>query len=74
MIAAKPCPFCGSIDLGIGRQTLGIGRQTEDREGLPTYLYCGDCGAQGPWVYTRDKGVWTCTDLCAEVTGWNNRK
>ena len=67
MAETKPCPFCGSND-------LGIGRHNEDREGFPTYIYCSDCGANGPWIYTRDKGCWTCTDLCAEKTGWNYRK
>lgn len=62
----KPCPFCGSID-------LGIARGTEDREGFPTKLYCGDCGTHGPWFYTRDKGYWTSTMLCAEKSGWNTR-
>lgn len=61
-----PCPFCGSTH-------VGIGRSTEDREGFPTYVYCGDCGAAGPWIYTRSEGIWTCTTLACEETGWNKR-
>ena len=64
-LSCSPCPFCGNVD-------LGIGRGTEDREGYPTYVYCGSCGAQGPWIYTRgDKGA--CTALACEETGWNKR-
>jgi hypothetical protein len=62
----KPCPFCGGSD-------LGIGRGTEGRGGYPTYVYCGTCGAQGPWIYTSDRGIWTCTALACEQTGWNKR-
>jgi len=63
----KPCPFCGEP------KDLGIGRKTEDREGYPTYVYCGACGSQGPWVYTRDKAIFTCTEYAAEKTGCNDR-
>lgn len=62
----RECPFCGGKD-------LGIGRGTEDREGWPTYIYCGSCGAQGPWIYTKDEGIFICTDLAGEKTGWNKR-
>lgn len=62
----KPCPFCGSCD-------LGIGRSNEDQEGFPTYVYCAKCGSQGPWIYTRDKGIWTCIALACQKTGWNGR-
>lgn len=62
-----PCPFCGE------EHDFGIGRGTEDREGFPTYLYCGNCGMNGPWVYTREKAAFTCTRYLAELTGWNNR-
>jgi hypothetical protein len=65
-LSCSPCPFCGNVD-------LGIGRGTEDREGYPTYVYCAECGAQGPWIYTRDKGIWACTALACEQTGWNKR-
>lgn len=61
-----PCPFCGGTD-------LGVRRGTEDREGFPTYVYCADCGAQGPWIYTRDKSVFTCTRVACRETGWNKR-
>lgn len=43
----KPCPFCGSSD--IQYQT-----STEDREGFPTNIMCGDCGCAGPWVYIKE--------------------
>jgi Lar family restriction alleviation protein len=39
------CPFCGeSVD-------LELGQSTEDREGIPSFIYCATCGAQGPWLY-----------------------
>jgi len=63
----KPCPFCGEAD------DFGIGRGTEDREGWPTYVYCVTCGAQGPWIYTRDESVFGCTKIAAEKTNWNWR-
>jgi Lar family restriction alleviation protein len=65
-VEIKPCPFCGSSD-------LGIGRSKEDREGYPTYVYCATCGASGPRIYTRDKAVFTCTAFACEKTGWNER-
>lgn len=64
----KPCPFCGN------EKDFGIGRATKDREGFPTYVYCENCGAQGPWIYTTDKAIFTCTDYACEKTGWNDRK
>jgi len=67
MSELKPCPFCGV------NTDLGIGMGCEDREGWPTYVYCGECGAHGPWIYTRDKALWTSTMLAAEKTGWNMR-
>lgn len=63
----KPCPHCGGSNLGIAR---GL----EQMEGFPTYIYCSDCGAKGPPVCTYDKALWTCTDLCADKTGWNTRR
>lgn len=66
-LEVHPCPFCGGTD-------LGIGRGTEDSEGYPTYVYCADCGARGPYIYTRSKGLWTCTPLACEETGWNDQK
>lgn len=62
----KPCPFCGSPD-------LFVGSGTEDREGLPVYVGCGECGALGPWVYTREKSVLGSIEIVAEMTGWNKR-
>ena len=52
---------------------METGHGTEDREGLPIYVYCDDCGAHGPWTYTRDKGLLECVELACEVTGWNKR-
>jgi len=63
----SPCPFCGGSN-------LGIGRGTEDREGYPTYVYCVDCGVNGPWIYTREKGLWTCLGRACDETGWNKRE
>ena len=63
----KPCPFCGS-------EEIQIGRGTEDREGYPTYMYCVSCGSQGPWIYTREKACFVCSLVAAEMTGWNTRK
>lgn len=59
-----PCPFCGGTE-------METGHGTEDREGWPIYVYCDDCGAHGPWTYTRDKGL--LVELVCEVTGWNKR-
>lgn len=56
------CPFCGSND-------LGVGRGSEDREGFPTYIFCGECGMQGPWAYTRSTDI----ALICEITGWDKR-
>ena len=58
-----PCPFCGSQDVDI--QT-----STEDREGVPTNLFCVECGAAGPWAYMRPDA--TIENVVIE-TGWNNR-
>ena len=63
----KPCPFCGEAS------DLCIGRGTEDREGFPTYVYCAECGAQGPWFYTREKAAFTSLEVCAEMSRWNAR-
>lgn len=58
------CPFCGGND-------LGVGHGTKDREGWPTWIYCADCGAQGPWFYTHDESIWNNLPLACEKTGWN---
>jgi len=42
-----PCPWCGSIDVGLTTQTT-------DREGKPVMMLCVDCGAVGPWEYEQD--------------------
>jgi hypothetical protein len=64
----KPCPFCGS------NEYLGIGRGKKGLDGYPTFVYCTKCRAQGPKIYTTDKGIWTSTFLACEKTGWNNRE
>lgn len=40
-----PCPFCGSSN------DLDMQYGTNDREGKPMNVYCGACGACGPWSY-----------------------
>ena len=65
MKEAKSCPFCGSASLGIGRGC------PDGEGGYLTFIYCTDCRARGPAI---PKGLWTCTDLCAEQTRWNDRK
>jgi len=60
----KPCPFCGGSKLEIA-----IG--TTDREGCPVSVVCDDCGAQGPWNYTRKIDV-TVEEVAAD-TKWNER-
>lgn len=40
----EPCPFCGSNE-------LSYSTSTEDREGIPTHIFCEDCGCSGPWIY-----------------------
>ena len=63
----KPCPYCGSTDLGIGK-----GNPVHD--GHPTYVFCDRCDARGPWIYTAGAGI-VMTDLAfaCEKTGWNKR-
>lgn len=60
----KPCPFCGCED-------FGVGHGTKDREGWPVFVYCGTCGAQGPWKYMGD--LPKTVDEAATATGWNTR-
>lgn len=66
-LVRKSCPFCGE------KENLEIKRSTEDREGYPTCVYCEECGAQGPWLYTRDKSIFTCMNVACWKTGWNDR-
>ncbi len=47
----KLCPFCGCSE------ELEYGYGTDDREGKPSWIYCGSCGAQGPWVYTNSPEI-----------------
>jgi len=61
---ALPCPFCGE------EEDLNFGHGTKDREGTPTWVYCGTCGAQGPWTYCSKEG--DRTFLVVE-RGWNKR-
>jgi hypothetical protein len=68
MSAIKQCPFCGGSN-------LEISTGSEDREGVPTNIYCDDCGTQGPWQYLdpsleKHKGN---LEFVADATGWNSR-
>ena len=51
-IHVKCCPFCGGKE-EIFTKVIDI----EDREGWPTLIYCAECGAQGPFVYTPAGGL-----------------
>lgn len=62
----KPCPFCKSI-------ALEVGCGTRDHEGLPVYVYCEDCGCNGPWRYTKTDSVANSLQATCDMTGWNNR-
>lgn len=64
----KPCPFCGETE------DFEVGIGTEDREGLPTYIYCGVCGAHGPWEYVDHSTPDTTIEFYAEATHWNERE
>lgn len=64
----KPCPFCGETE------DLEVGIENEDREGVPTYIYCGTCGAHGPWNYIEHLPSQPTIDFYAEATHWNDRK
>lgn len=57
----KPCPFCGNTH-------LEFQYGTEDREGIPTAVLCGNCGATGPWAYVRKNAK---TDEVVDL--WNSR-
>lgn len=46
----KPCPFCGSNE-------LSYRISTEDREGIPTSIFCQDCGCSGPWIYIKSSEI-----------------
>ena len=41
------CPFCGCFD-------FEIQISNKDREGIPTWIMCGYCGATSPKAYTKD--------------------
>lgn len=60
----EPCPFCGN-------KNLEIGNGTEDREGHPIYIICGDCGCSGPWVYAFE--IIRDLETVVELTNWNTR-
>ena len=59
----RPCPFCGNSD------ELFVGHGTPDREGIPQYIACEVCGANGPWVYLESV---QSVEAVVEATGWNN--
>jgi Lar family restriction alleviation protein len=62
-MSIKPCPFCGGVN-------IEVRMSTEDREGIPTTLYCDDCGASGPWTYCGKDPV---IDKPKLIELWNQR-
>ena len=67
----KACPFCGEAE------DLSFGKSTPDKEGVPAFVFCGACGAQGPWSYA-DKQVFnqddqTILQSVADLTAWDER-
>lgn len=56
-----PCPFCGGLE-------LDVRSGSRDREGIPTSVYCDECGCNGPWVYTDD--AWIDSFVANQ---WNTR-
>ena len=69
MFENKPCPFCGSNE-------LSYRTSTEDREGIPTNIFCQDCGANGPWAYISEKEINLEPDELpvTPLKLWNKRK
>ena len=59
-----PCPFCGE------RDDLEHGYGTEDREGIPCWVYCAACGAQGPWEYIPA----SMSTTIRPDSRWNNQR
>jgi Lar family restriction alleviation protein len=47
----KPCPFCGSDDIGIGKATTNF---FEER----FFVVCDNCGASSK----KSKDVWRCVE------------
>ena len=64
----KPCPFCGSNNLGIKIE------EKIDNWLIPIHIHC-ICGATGPLVYLTENTNVNEIDYkaIAEVSGWNKR-
>ena len=59
----KPCPFCNEQI-----SDLEFQHGTPDREGTPINVFCGFCGAAGPWSYTDN-----IENTQQAVRDWNKR-
>lgn len=44
LVAAKPCPFCGSHSQSLSR--------------MGNYVHCNDCGADGPEIQRGSDDLW----------------
>lgn len=67
MSELKPCPFCGE------RDDLELQTSTEDREGTPCNISCGNCGACGPWVYVHSSDSEMAQKYWARIA-WDERR
>ena len=61
----KPCPFCGL------NTDLYVGQPDKYGETYHTFIYCLNCGSQGPWAdFTKaDPSL----SEVAKITNWNIR-
>lgn len=71
----RPCPFCGSEDIGVGGQTLDVlmnGACAPCTIHMKIWAQCNYCGAHGrekttDIVYPREQ-------VAVAVEGWNHRE